>query len=361
MSTRLFCFCMLKRIMRPFQFLCRTVYCVVVLIPFVLRAASAKPQAIALLSIVAMGDYIRRASSSRLGFIEVLNSHEFVSMKPDNHETKRNIDFWDLRRGRIKTRIVPPENLHAFSTNNSVRISPDNKRIVAYNHTSFTDIHKLYVWNLVTRKLLRTINFGDRVFLDSVIFLPRQSKMALVQVRDVKKFKLQGHWETTLSNKPHHFYINLDSGQKVSIFSFPAAKFLEGDPYNRNSVMISPDQKRIVNIYEAGEGSYNSIEVASVQTGKTVARFQGNYDVELSGKGFFISNQQLLFGSWDSRKTQADGTPIMSHANHIMNIRTGQTRVCVPKIAHLKCLGGIASRLLLACRARKHRRCCRFE
>ena len=328
-------FCMLNCMMRTSRFLCLITFC---LVAFVSRAASAKPRPIALLSAVPMGAYIRGASNSQPGFIEILNEREFISTKPGNYPKMSTIDFWDLRRSQIIKRIIPPQKVNS----GSVRISSDNKRIIALSDASFGGTQKLYVWQLLNKKLIRTFNFGNRVFLDNVIFLPGQSRIALVKVRDIKKIRYKGRWETITDQKQHSFYIDIESGQKIFNERSAAAKFLEGDYFNRNSVQISPDQKRIINIYEAGEGSYNSIEVASVQTGKIVARFQGNYDIELSGKGFFLSNEQLLFGSW--RSIDTDDAPMLRNTNLILNLRTGQTRVCAPPLAHLKCLGGIASR-----------------
>ena len=52
------------------------------------------------------------------------------------------------------------------------------------------------VWQLLNKKLIRTFNFGNRVFLDNVIFLLGQSRIALVKVRDIKKIRYKGRWET---------------------------------------------------------------------------------------------------------------------------------------------------------------------
>ncbi len=262
-------------------------------------------------------------------------------MKSDNYKVKSTIDFWNLKNGKIASRIFPPQS--ECIKEGSVCVSPDGRKIIA-RQSSFcgvdSHIHyprKIFVWRFQTKKLLRTIDIGRDLHLDEAKFLPFQSRVILVTYRKVVDTKLG-----IVGQKKYTIYYDSDSGKQLPHFRYAASQAVVASYYNPFS--FSPNRKYLLNTVEMGEGEHGSVTVMSLKTGKSLANYEGDFDGRaVNGPAFFLSNQKVFFSSWNSVHT--DSTPLSVYTNRVLNIENNKTRLCSsPQLLHLKLISGVPTR-----------------
>lgn len=302
------------------------------------KKISAKP--LNFISAVPLGAYIRGASNSYLGNFQILNRRQFITMRPDNYKVKSTIDFWNLKSGKIESRIFPPKS--ECIGGGSVEVSPDGTKIIARqalfcgHDPHVRRPHQIYSWDLKTKKLLRTLDIGRDVHLDEAKFLPYQSKIILVKYRKYVDVKIG-----IVGEKRYTIYFDINTGKRLPHFRYAASEAVIAG-YTHSS-LFSPNRKYLLNTIEMGEGEPGSVTVSSLQTGKVLANHNGAFDGRATdGPAFFLSNQKVFFSSWNSVST--DEAPLNIYTNMVLNIETSQARLCSsPRLLHLHLIAGVPS------------------
>lgn len=243
-----------------------------------------------LISTVPLGAYLKSGYDSQLGPLWIANGgRQFFSTRSNRPGSRGGIDSWDLKRGHIVSRLVPPEQIDA----GSVQASPHSRFLIATQELMgdarpiVYDPHRLFVWSLRTRKLLRTVEFGPRVNLDKVAFLPGRDDQVLVAAR----FSKNG----VTNQQQHVFRVNLGSGRVQANARHRLSKYLLN--YYAYT-LFSSDGHLLARVDTLGEGQPGYVDVVDVKSGRLLRRFQGDFTRRPVYDGvFFLPGRRFFFMS----------------------------------------------------------------
>ena len=258
-----------------------------------------------------LSSYVELNYNSRLiGFI---NSQTFVTART-TFDHGSSIDFWDTKSGRIISTILPPEPVYS----GSVIISPDLRFIAGFQDVAsylpkpIYNPHKIFIWDLPSHHLRKTIDLGNQIHLDGAIFYPGKTNIMILTAFD------------STGTNDRIIYLNLNTGKQEKENHFALAREL-----HHNNIIFSSDGKTMVGVFPAIESSQGLIDIFNFFTGKLISSYENTSDdYRIDEPYFFLSNTQIVCNRF------------------IYNIQTKHTALLLkPHDLRLKCVAGVPGKL----------------
>lgn len=222
------------------------------------------------------------------------------------------INIWRKRsRAWVKFTLASPTPIEE----NSVSLSTDSHFLLASettvtNGNVYYEPHRLFVWDLHTLKLIRTVDIGQSSHIYASAFVSGKSDQAILTARDGVVNKL--------------LRVNLLTGKLLYEQVYP-----DGTLLIRDQILFSPQGRSMACVYPAGEVSPNRVDFFDTESGKIARTLQGSDSVkgEISVPFFFLNEEQFICG------------------NSIYSIQTGQKKPLFSNHdTRQRCISGIPSR-----------------
>ncbi len=281
-----------------------------------------------------MGAYIRDAHNSQLDFVAIPSRSEFVSVRLGSRISGPSIDFWDMKSGRIKSHIVPPNTIQSYQ----LQTSPDSRLLIAALPRLDPMGPRLLVWSLRTRKLLRDIPLGPHLDLTGApAFVPGRADEVLVPVRyETGHRSLQD-----ASRSPRVFRVNLSSGSIHKNVRNRLSPYIFGFS---GQAVFSPDKRLLASVSPTGEGDTGDIDVVDTASGRRLCHFQGDFTQHpIQGAAFFLPGRRLFFNS--TFYNEPNSTTYGGFAFRIPRAPTRSNLQPKPyRLMNLRCVSGFPSR-----------------
>lgn len=186
--------------------------------------------------------------------LRVLNSHTFMTAREAFAGKPASIDFWDVASGKISDQIHPP----AAVSPTDVTFSSDGQFIASVEDGLAAEpdgyAYKVFVWNMDTRKLIRTIQFPvGRYSVDGAAFAPG----------DMHRLVVTGSTFSVNSSAIRYGFQVIDAltGKGHQRFLYPEGVGLEseGVHLDSNETVFSPSGHRIARVDTDEGGGWGSI------------------------------------------------------------------------------------------------------
>ena len=195
-------------------------------------------------------------------------------------DSRSTLDFWDVKTGQVKDRIITPSPV----ASNSVVVSPDGLELMATQNIA-TDIakpiyfpHTIFLWQLRTRKLIATLDLSGTNRIEGAFFVPNDPDRLLVTTHIPSQF----------------LSVSLKKKSVSNIVKYQYATYLQQD-----YVAFSPDGKLLVGLYMPDESQPSgSFDVFDAKNLKIITSFDGDkIGRVVSLPLFFISNNKIILGN----------------------------------------------------------------
>lgn len=180
------------------------------------------------------------------------------------------LDFWDVRTGKIRTTITPPTPV-------GITISSDGRYMAGLGGTAKNHIlesysfHVVYVWDLRTRHLVKTIELGAHASAFGFMFMPGAQHRLIVQ-EDPTNDK---------TNFPQFLVLDALSGHAIQALRYQKATIAD--------LVFSPDGKLLV-------GLCGDLTVFDTHPLRFLYEYPGKPLADgVEHPEFFVSNRQVVY------------------------------------------------------------------
>ena len=263
-------------------------------------AASAQPaEPLPLIGTIDLSHYLFSTTAPDAAVVGLVAARTLVTARSDP-DGKATLDLWNVETGRVTASILAPTPIDPAS----VAMSPDGKRLLAVQSVGEAPVpvyypNRVYVWDVATRRLSRTIDFGPGVEASGAFFDQNNSEQAIVTVNAPLDASEDGRFVR----------VDLRNGRQGRPVPYRYAAYLWAP-----SVLFSPDGKLLLGIYaSSGQHPGGSLDVFDATTLHPVASFdaRGGPGV-VTGPAYFIDSHRAAVGSllYDTRSQQ--GTRLLS-------------------------------------------------